>query len=248
MVRVSRERRGCGDDFERLVMLMIKRGGDLSGEVLCGYDLSGLRFEGVKMRGVRLLGVDLSGVEFVRCDLRESVILCSVSDWRFFEFEGCKMGGSVLSVDGLEGVFRFKNCDLSGSVFVSSEVVSGSFEGSCCEGVDFRGMVFDVDEAEGLFMNGYIREPRLVFDRGDMRGARFDGMSLGHSSFEYVDLEGASFRGCDLSVRYELDSVSDSKGDFFYGGEFYSEGTSMVGALLSGVDWEGANVEGVIYN
>lgn len=82
----------------------------------------------------------------------------------------------------------------------------------------------------------------------DMRGARFDGMSLGHSSFEYVDLEGASFRGCDLSVRYELDSVSDSKGDFFYGGRFYSEGTSMVGALLSGVDWEGANVEGVIYN
>jgi uncharacterized protein YjbI with pentapeptide repeats len=131
MVSVRRERRGCGEDLERLVMLMmmIKRGGDLSGEVLCGYDLSGLRFESVVMRG-----------------------------------------------------------------------------------------------------------------------ARFDGMSLGHSSFEYVDLEGASFRGCDLSVRYELDSISDSKGDFFYGGEFYSEGTSMRGALLSGVDWEGANVEGVIYN
>ena len=49
--------------------------------------------------------------------------------------------------------------------------MSVRYEGSYCVGVDFRGMLFDVDEVEGLFMSVYIRESRLVFDRGDMRGS-----------------------------------------------------------------------------
>ena len=33
-----------------------------------------------------------------------------------------------------------------------------------------------------------------------------------------------------MSLGYELDSISDSKGDFIYGGRFYSEGISMRGS------------------
>lgn len=236
----------CGelDMWERLLE---EGGGVLDGVRVCDVDMRGLMFEGVSMKGVKFFGVEMGGVEFSNCDLSGSVLMGKEWVRGGPVFRGCDLSGSVLRMELWMGGMLFSGCDLSGSVFIDSVVVGGSFEGSVCVGVDFRGLLYDFCEAEGLFLNGYIRDPRLLFRGCDLRGSRFDGLYLGHSVFDWADLEGVSFKGCDFSVVDVLDSV-DSKGDFFGMEEVYSEGVSFRGALLGGVDWEGANLEGVIYN
>lgn len=183
-----------------------------------------------------------------------------VSDLNYAKFEGCSFKGLKIELgDVYLSSLTFENCDmsdcelqmhvanlsfrgsnLSGSVFRDTCVIVMYCEGSDCEGVDFRGIDYDLEEALGECLNGYNHDPRMLFNGANLRGARFDGLRLNHGQFEGADLEGASFRGSDLSSVEPLEYEQENT--YFD----YSAGTSFFFSNVKGVDFEGANLKGVL--
>jgi uncharacterized protein YjbI with pentapeptide repeats len=203
---------------------------DLSGLEL--YGSSCIRFPEISLRGVDLSGgvftdVDFSGLDFEGANLsRARFNRCS--------FKGALLKGANLSEAELEDV-DFSEARLEGATLKEASFVGVNFTKSWCDGVDFTEVEYDYDECETDCINGYLNEPRLIFNGARLKGAKFDGLSLNHAQFEGADLTEASFKGCDLS---------SCKTDDYCG--YVSEGTSFKGAVLEGVDFEGALLEGAI--
>ena len=181
---------------------------------------------------------DLNYVKFICCDFKGLKIELGDVYLSAMTFENCDMRECVLQVNVAN--LSFSGCDLSGSRFEDSGVIVMYFDEANCEGVDFRGIDYDLEEALGECLNGYNHDPRVLFNGANLRGARFDGLRLNHGQFEGADLEGASFRDCDLSSVEPLEYEQENT--YFD----YSAGTSFFFASVKGVDFEGANLDGVL--
>lgn len=180
---------------------------------------------------------DLNYAKFIGCNFRGLKIKLGDVYLSAITFENCVMSDCEIQINVAN--LSFRGCDLSGSKFEDSGVIVMYFEGANCEGVDFRGIDYDLEEALGECLNGYNHDPRVLFNGANLRRAKFDGLALNHAQFDEANLEGASFRGCDLSSVEPLDYEQENT--YFD----YSAATSFLFANLKDVDFEGANLEGV---
>jgi uncharacterized protein YjbI with pentapeptide repeats len=202
---------------------------------LKGARLTGSTFKNVDFVGSNLEGADLRGSTFIGCTLTDMNIkgaVFSESKLEDVNFTGSDLSGSYFyDADFHAPIMRGSN--LTGVRLEKASFNGGDFTGANLEGVDFTDMEYSLDESESDCMNGYLPEPRLIFNNANLKGAKFDGTCLNHAQFEGADLTGTSFKGCDLSSEYPIDCV-------------YSEGTSFKGATLESTDFEGANLSGVL--
>lgn len=219
-VKLYKVTHGLSKDLRGLSLSNCKIPFDLS-----GCDLSGSSFDQVDFLG-DLRGANLSGANLSYCDLKG------------LNLEGADFSNSILkSVDfscsSLKGS-TFFDAELDDPLFVTSSLdrvdfTKASFNGgdftcALCEGVDFSGLEYSYDDSLSDCLNGYLNDPRLLFSWADLRGAKFDGLSLNHAQFNGATLTGATFKDCDLS------SSEDDYRDSRY--EYYSEGTNFKGAKL----------------
>lgn len=117
-------------------------------------------------------------------------------------------------------------------------------------GCSFRGLKIKLGEVylsamtfENCVMSGcevQMNVANLSFRGCDLSGSKFEDSGVMVMYFEGANCEGASFRGCDLSSVEPLDYEYENT--YFD----YSAATSFFGSNLKDVDFEGANLEGVM--
>jgi uncharacterized protein YjbI with pentapeptide repeats len=202
---------------------------------LKGANLTNCTFRNVDFTGSCLDRANLMCSTFIGCTLKGLSIRganftdCKLED---VDFTGSDLSRSSFYDADLHAPIM-RGCNLTGVLLEKADFTGGDFTESTCEGVNFTVMDYSFSESESDCMNGYLQDPRLIFNRANLRDAKFDKLILTHAQFEGADLTDASFKDCDLSSSPE---------DYFY----QSEGTSFKGALLEGVVLEGANLEGVL--
>jgi uncharacterized protein YjbI with pentapeptide repeats len=219
-IKLYKVAHGLSKDLQGISLSNCKITFDLSG---CG--LRGSTFDHVDFLG-DLRGANLSGVHLTYCDLKglnleganfSNSILKSV------DFSCSSLRGSTFLDADLDEPL-FVTCSLEGVDFTKASFNGGDFTCALCEGVDFSGLDYSYEESLSDCLNGYLNDPRLLFSWADLRGAKFDGLSLNHAQFNGATLTGATFKDCDLS------SSEDDYRDSRY--EYYSGGTSFKGAQL----------------
>lgn len=202
---------------------------------LKGANLTNCTFRNVDFTGSNLDGANLMCSTFIGCTLKGLSIRganftdCKLED---VDFTGSDLSRSSFYDADLHAPIM-RGCNLTGVLLEKAYFNGGDFTESNCEGVNFTVMDYSFSESESDCMNGYLQDPRLIFNQANLRGAKFDKLILTHAQFEGADLTGASFKDCDLSSTPE---------DY----DYQSEGTSFKGAVLEGVVFDGANLEGVL--
>ena len=174
-------------------------------------DLSDANFKGSYLTYCELKGLNVERANFNDCVLKNVDFSCS--NLREAKFVNAELEEP-----------QFVTCSLEGIELTKASFNGGDFTCALCEGVNFSGIEYSYSESESDCLNGHLSDPRLLFSWADLRGAKFDGLSLNHAQFNGATLTGASFKDCDLSS-----DVADYRDGVY---EYYSEGTNFKGAVL----------------
>ncbi len=160
-------------------------------------------------------------------------------------FTGSNLSGTTFG-SAISGAI-FRNCDLSGSVFVETKLVNVDYDNANLKGAIFSGDVFDRVSLSGANLSGVhlgdVDMTRSVLWGADLSRVDMDGINLKGSNLTEANLSGASlrhaviknstFEGADLTnADISSAKILDSE---FVGSQFrgvYSKEVEMVNVEL----------------
>ena len=222
-------------------------GVDLAGMDFSGRDLEEMDFRGANLRGADFRKAKLAGASFARADIAQA------------DFTGADLTGANLAKTSAAAA-RFAAADLSRANCAQMNGAKAVFDRAVLKGTGFSGALLPGAGFAGAQMQD------LLFDEGDLSGARFTEAAMKQVTFSGTPLVAADFSRAEMdTVLVQNGSTERARFDGAVLNQFGVQGepaslkqASFVGtriatcslrqADLTGADFTGAVADGVDFS